>query len=76
MVKTGAGVQKRRLRTPLLRPQNPKNPEDPKNRTTALNLLLARFHQAEIIIVKHLIQGRNNEIRLGGEPLTLRSWSS
>ena len=25
------------------------------------NLLLARFHQAEIIIVKHLIQGRNNE---------------
>ena len=25
------------------------------------NLLLARFHQAEIIVVKHLIQGRNNE---------------
>ena len=25
------------------------------------NLLLARFHQAEIIIVKHPIQGRNNE---------------
>ena len=40
------------------------------------NLLLARFHQAEIIIVKHLIQGRNNETRLGGEPLTVRSWSS
>ena len=40
------------------------------------NLLLARFHQAEIIIVKHLIQGRNNETRLGVEPLTLRSWSS
>ena len=40
------------------------------------NLLLARFHQAEIIIVKHLIQGRNNEIRLGVEPLPLRSWSS
>ena len=39
------------------------------------NLLLARFHQAEIIIVKHLIQGRNNETRLGGEPSTLRSWS-
>ena len=29
------------------------------------NLLLARSHQAEIIIVKHLIQGRNNETRLG-----------
>ena len=40
------------------------------------NLLLARFHQAEIIIVKHLIQGRNNETRLGVEPSTLRSWSS
>jgi len=25
-----------------------------------LNLLLVRFHQAEIIIVKRLIQGRNN----------------
>ena len=36
-----------------------------------LNLLLARFHQAEIIIVKHLIQGRNNETRLVVEPLTL-----
>ena len=34
------------------------------------NLLLARFHQAEIIIVKHLIQGRNNETRLGVESLT------
>ena len=40
------------------------------------NLQLAGFHQAEIIIVKHLIQGRNNETRLGVEPLTLRSWSS
>ena len=40
------------------------------------NLLLAGFHQAEIIIVKHLIQGRNNETRLGVEPLTLRSCSS
>ena len=40
------------------------------------NLLLARFHQAGIIIVKHLIQGRNNETRLGVEPLTLRSWLS
>ena len=29
------------------------------------NLLLARFHQAEIIIVMHLIQGRNNVTRLG-----------
>ena len=25
------------------------------------NLLLARIHQAEIIVVKHLIQGLNNE---------------
>ena len=40
------------------------------------NLLLARFHQAEIIILKHLIQGRNNETRLRVERLTLRSWSS
>ena len=40
------------------------------------NLLLAGFHQAKIIIVKHLIQGRNNETRLGVEPLTLQSWSS
>ena len=40
------------------------------------NLLLAGFHQAEIIIVKHLIQGRNNETRLVVEPSTLRSWSS
>ena len=39
------------------------------------NLLLARFHQAEIIVVKHLIQGCNHETRLGVEPLTLRSRS-
>ena len=39
------------------------------------NLLLARFHQAEIIIVKHLIL-RNSETWLGVEPLTFRSWSS
>ena len=25
------------------------------------NLLLVRFHQAEIIVAKHLIRGRNNE---------------
>ena len=35
-----------------------------------LNFLLVRFHQAEIIIVKHLIQERNNEIGVGVEPLT------
>ena len=40
------------------------------------NLLLARFPLAEIIIVKHLIQGRNNETKLGVEPLTLPSWPS
>ena len=33
-------------------------------------LLLARFHQAEMIVVQHLIQGRNNEARVGVEPLT------
>ena len=37
-----------------------------------LNLLLARFHQVEIITVKHLIQGRNNEVWVGVEPSTLR----
>ena len=37
------------------------------------NLVLSGFHQAETIIVKHLIQGRNNETRLVVEPLTLRS---
>ena len=29
------------------------------------NLLLVRFHQAEIIIRKYLIQGRNNETWVG-----------
>ena len=38
------------------------------------NLLLVRFYRAEIIIVKHLIQGRNNEAWVGDEPSTLRSW--
>ena len=33
-----------------------------------LNLLLVRSHQAEIIIVKHLIQGRNNVTRVRVEP--------
>ena len=40
------------------------------------NLLLVRFHQAEIIVVKHLIQGRNNWAWVEAEPLTLRSWPS
>jgi len=31
-----------------------------------LNLLLVRSHQARIIIVKHLIQGRNNMYDEGG----------
>jgi len=30
-----------------------------------VNLLLVRSHQAEIIIVKHLIQGRSNATRRG-----------
>ena len=33
-----------------------------------LNLLLVRSHQAEIIIVKRLIQGRNNVTRVRVEP--------
>ena len=33
-----------------------------------LNLLLVRSHQAEIIIVKHLIQGRNYVTRVRVEP--------
>ena len=40
------------------------------------NLLLVRFHQAEIIVVKRLIQGRNNKAWARVEPLTLRSWPS
>ena len=40
------------------------------------NLLLVRFHQAEIIVMKHLIQGRNNEAWVGVEPSILRSWQS
>ena len=40
------------------------------------NLLLVRLHQAEIIVVKHFIQGHNNEALVGVEPSTLRSWSS
>ena len=37
------------------------------------NLLLVRFHQAEVIVVKHLIQGRNSEAWVRVEPSTLRS---
>ena len=33
-----------------------------------LNLLLVQSHQAEIFIVKHLIQGRNNVTRCGLKP--------
>ena len=40
-------------------------------------LLLVRFHQAGIIIVvKHLIQGRNDEVWVGVEPSTFQSWMS
>ena len=41
-----------------------------------VNLLLVRSHQAEIIIVKRLIQGRNNVTRVRVELMTLRSESS
>ena len=40
------------------------------------NLLLVRFHQAEIIKMKHIIQGRNNATKLGVKPLIVQSWSS
>ena len=31
------------------------------------DLLLVRFHQAEIIVVKHFFQGRNNQAWMGVE---------
>ena len=37
------------------------------------NLLLGRFHQAEIIVVKHLDQRRNHEAWVGVEPSILRT---
>ena len=40
------------------------------------NLLLVKFHQTNIIVGKHLIQGRNNEAGVGVELSTLRSWPS
>ena len=40
------------------------------------NLQLVRFHRAGIVIVKHLIQGRNNEAWVIVEPSTLQSWRS
>ena len=40
------------------------------------NLLRVRFHQAELIVVEHLIQRRNNEAWVGVELSTLRSWPS
>ena len=44
--------------------------------SSLVNLLLVRSHQAEIIIVKRLIQGRNNVTRVRVELMTLRSESS
>ena len=43
---------------------------------TCFSLLFATFHQAEIIFVKHLIQGRKNLAWVGVEPLTSQSWAS
>ena len=43
---------------------------------TCLIYCLPDSIKQRLIIVKHLIQGHNNETRLGVEPLTLRSWSS
>ena len=39
-------------------------------------LLLVRFQQTGIIIVKHRVQGRNDKAWVGVEPSTLWSWSS
>ena len=41
-----------------------------------VNLLLVRSHQAEIIILKRLIQGRNNVTRVRVELIILRTESS
>ena len=38
------------------------------------NLLLLRFHQADIIVVKHLVKGRNNEAWVRVEPPTSQIW--
>ena len=40
------------------------------------NLLLVKFLQAEIIAMKHFIQGCNNEAWVGAKPSTLRLWPS
>ena len=40
------------------------------------NLLLVKFFQTEIIAMKHLIQGRDNEAWVRVKPSTLQSWSS
>ena len=40
------------------------------------NLLVVRFHQAKMILVKHLIRGSNNEAWVGVEASTLPSWRS
>ena len=42
--------------------------DSPPLNSYPLNLLLVRSHQAEIIIVKRLIQGRNNVTRVRVEP--------
>ena len=38
------------------------------SKSCLLNLLLVRSHQAQLIVVKRLIQGRNNVTRMGIEP--------
>ena len=37
------------------------------------NWLLVKSHQEKIVILKHLIQKRNNETKVGVEPTALRS---
>ena len=43
------------------------------NFASDFNLLLVRFHQAEIIVVKHLVQRRKNEAWVGFEPSILQT---
>ena len=65
----------RRIRTRLGVDHFPSFPVDVLT-SSHVNLLLVRSHQAEIIIVKHLIQGRNNVTRVRVELMILRSESS
>ena len=64
-----------RIRTRLGVDHFPSFPVDVLS-SSHVNLLLVQSHQAEIIIVKRLIQGRNNVTRVRVELMILRSESS